>query len=127
MIIEYTGRQFIVTEKYRVQAEAGLERIAKVVDGAASAHVILSVDKYRKIAEVTVKNGHPDMVANCESAEMTTALRDALAKVEQQAIRYRQRTTTIMRHPRVAGAKGIPEVGNGDLSADVAEGIAANP
>jgi putative sigma-54 modulation protein len=127
MIIEYTGRQFIITEKYRVQAEAGLERISKVVDGAASAHVILSVDKYRKIAEVTVKNGHPDMVANCESAEMATALRDALAKVEQQAIRYRQRTTTIMRHPKVAGAKAMADVAESDFSTDAAESIAANP
>jgi putative sigma-54 modulation protein len=112
MIIEYTGRQFIVTEKYRVQAEAGLERISKLVGGSASAHVILTIDKYRKIAEITVKNGSPDMVANCESAEMMTALHDALAKIEQQAVRYRQKTTTIMRHPRVPVAKAV---GDSDL------------
>jgi putative sigma-54 modulation protein len=116
MIIEYTGRQFMVTQKYRVQAEAGLERIAKVVGSAASAHVILTADKYRKIAEVTVKNGSPDMVANCESAEMMTALHDALAKVEQQAIRHRQRTTTIMRHPRVAAAKAVGAIGESGQS-----------
>jgi len=119
MIIEYTGRQFIVTQKYRVQAEAGLERIAKVVGEAASAHVILTVDKYRKIAEVTVKNGSPDMVANCESAEMMTALSGALAKIEQQAIRHRQKTTTIMRHPRAAAAKTIGEIGASDLAGSV--------
>ena len=116
MIIEYTGRQFAITQKYKVQAEAGLERISKVVGGAASAHVILSVDKYRMIAEVTVKNGSPDMVAVCESAEMMTALHDALAKVEQQAVRYRQRTTTIMRHPRV----GMKSAGEGELSGNAA-------
>jgi len=116
MIIEYTGRQFVITEKYKVQAGAGLERIAKVVGSAASAHVILTVDKYRKIAEVTVKNGSPDMVANCESTEMMTALRDALAKVEQQAVRHRQKTTTTMRHPRVASVKTTEEIGEGGLS-----------
>jgi putative sigma-54 modulation protein len=115
MIIEYTGRQFVITQKYKAQAEAGLERIAKLVDGAASAHVILTVDKYRKIAEVTVRNGS-QMVAVCESAEMLTALRDALATIEQQAIRYRQRTTTIMRHPRVASVKG----------ADISDSLAAS-
>jgi putative sigma-54 modulation protein len=120
MIIEYTGRQFAITEKYRVQAEAGLERIALVVGRAASAHVILSVDKYRKIAEITVKNGSPDMVANCESVEMMTALRDALAKVEQQAIRHRQKMTTTMRHPRVAGVRMLGEMGEGDDSGAVA-------
>ncbi len=101
MLIEYTGRQFAITEKYRVQAEAGLDRIAKMVGKAASAHVILTVDKYRKIAEVTLKNGHPEIVANCESAEMATALHDALAKVEQQVVRHRQKTTTSIRHPRM--------------------------
>jgi len=123
MIIEYTGRQFVVTEKYKVHAESGLERIAKLVGKAASAHVILTIDKYRKIAEVTVKNGSQDMVANCESAEMMTALHDALAKIEQQAIRNRQRTTTIMRHPRVAGVRAMGEIGEGGLAAVVA----ANP
>ena len=123
MIIEYTGRQFVVTEKYRVQAEAGLERIAQVVGTAASAHVILSVDKYRKIAEITVKNGSPDMVANCESAEMATALRDALAKVEQQAVRHRQKTTATMRHPRVVGARALGEIVDGGL----AEAAGATP
>ena len=123
MIIEYTGRQFVITEKYRVQAEAGLERISKVVGGAASAHVILSVDKYRKIAEITVKNGSPDMVANCESAEMMTSLRDALAKVEQQAVRHRQKTTTSMRHPRVAGVRIADEVREGGVPGAIAANL----
>jgi putative sigma-54 modulation protein len=117
MIIEYTGRQFIVTEKYKAYAEAGLERIAMLVGEAASAHVILSIDKYRKIAEVTLKNGSPDMVAVCESVEMMTALHDALAKVEQQAIRHRQKTTTTMRHPRVAGVRTMGESGLPDAVA----------
>ena len=41
------------------------------------------------------------MVAVCESVEMMTALHHALAKIEQQAIRQKQKTTTNMRHPRV--------------------------
>jgi putative sigma-54 modulation protein len=100
MIVEYTGRQTVVTQKYKDQAEAGLSAIEKIVSGATSAKVILTVDKYRKIAEVTVTEGSHTMVATCESADMLTALRDALAKVEQQAVRHRQKSTTTMRHPR---------------------------
>lgn len=100
MIIEYTGRQTVVTQKYKDQAAAGLGRIEKIVSGAKSAKVILTVDKYRKIADVAVKQGKESMVATCESAEMMTALRDALAKIEQQAVRQRQKTTTTKRHPR---------------------------
>jgi putative sigma-54 modulation protein len=100
MIVEYTGRQTVVTQKYKDQAEAGLRAIEKIVSGATSAKVILTVDKYRKIAEVTVTQGSYTMVATCESADMMTALRDTLAKIEQQAVRHRQKSTTTMRHPR---------------------------
>ncbi len=100
MKVEYTGRQTTINKKLKDQAEAGLARIAKVVGRTASAHVILTEDKYRKIAEVTVTSRGHSLVATCKSAEMTTALHDALAKVEQQAIRFKQKFTTLKRHPK---------------------------
>ena len=107
MIIEYTGKQTVVTQKYRDQAEAGLRAIEKIVNGATSAKVLLTVDKYRKIADVTVKQGKESMVATCESAEMMTALRDALAKIEQQAVRQRQKATKGIRRPRPVEKDGF--------------------
>ncbi len=112
MIIEYTGRQFVITQKYKDQAEAGLHAIEKIVSGATGAKVILTVDKYRMIADVTVKQGSQSMVATCESSEMTTALRDAMAKIEQQAVRQRQKETKGIRRPRPIEKDGgfdIPE------------------
>jgi ribosomal subunit interface protein len=100
MVIEYTGRQMVVTQKYKDLTAAGLKRVKKIVGEGASAKVILTVDKHRKIADVTVSVGSQSMVSNCESAEMTTALRDALAKLEQMAIRQKQKISTIKRHPR---------------------------
>ena len=102
MTVEYTGRQFVVTQKYKEQAEAGLAAIEKILNGgqATTAKIVLSVDKYRKLAEVTVTHRGQSMVARCESEEMGTALRDALAKIEQQAVRQKQKTTTTKRHPR---------------------------
>jgi putative sigma-54 modulation protein len=108
MVIEYTGRQTVVTQKYKDLAAAGLKRIDKMVGERATAHVVLTAVKYRMIAEVTVTHGGQSMVSNCESAEMTTALRDALAKLEQKVIRQRQRKSTIKRHPR-AGEKTAEE------------------
>ena len=110
MIIEYTGRQFVVTQKYKDRTQKGLKRMEKIVGGAASAHIILTLDKYRKIAEVAVVDGSQSMVAACESVEMMTALHHALAKIEQQAIRQKQKTTTNMRHPRVPVKAGVDEV-----------------
>ncbi len=100
MIIEYTGRQTVVTQKYKDQAVASLIAIEKIIGRATGAKVILTVDKYRKIADVTVKQGSQHMVATCESADMMTALRDALAKIEQQAVRQRQKATKGIRRPR---------------------------
>jgi putative sigma-54 modulation protein len=100
MIIEYTGRQTVVTQKYKDEAAAGLRAIEKVVSGATSAKVILTVDKYRKIADVTVNQGSQSMVATCESADMMMALRDALATIEQQAVRQKQKAMKGIRRPR---------------------------
>jgi hypothetical protein len=96
MIIEYTGRQFVVTQKYKDQAGASLRAIEKIVSGATSAKVILTVDKYRMIADVTVKQGSQSMVATCESAEM----------IEQQAVRQRQKETKGIRRPRPIEKEG---------------------
>jgi putative sigma-54 modulation protein len=100
MIIEYTGRHMTVTVKAKAQAEAGIARIEKIVGRGASAHVILTEEKYRKIAEVTVKTCGGNLVATCEATEMETALHNTLSKVEHQAIKHKQRVTTIRQHPK---------------------------
>ena len=104
MKIEYTGRQFTVTDKLRQQAAAAFEQIAKMVSESASAHVVLSVDKYRQIAEVTMATRTQEYVARCEADQMETALHDALAKIEQQVIRYKAKRVTVKRHPHLDGA-----------------------
>ncbi|HTC75744.1 MAG TPA: ribosome-associated translation inhibitor RaiA [Edaphobacter sp.] len=126
MDVEYTGRQTTITKKLKLQAEAGLARIAKIVGSAASVHVILSTDKYRQIAEVTVQTRHQKLVARCEETEMGLALRDTLVKIEQQAIRNKKKFGTIKRHPKadVKGAK--PEVAvNGARRANVVVKVVA--
>ena len=100
MDVEYTGRQTTITKKLKSQAEAGVEAIAKIVGNSGSVHVILSTDKYRQIAEVTVQTRHQKLVARCEATDMIVALHDALAKIEQQAIRHKKRFGTIKRHPK---------------------------
>lgn len=100
MEIEYTGRQTTITQKMRDQANAGLSQIAKLMERSATAHVVLTIDKYRHIAEVTVKARDHSLVATCEATEMSVAVHDALATIEQQAIRLRQKQTTIRRHPK---------------------------
>lgn len=100
MSIEYTGRHTTITNKQKAQAEAGLERIGSMMDRAfCSAHVILSEDKYRKLAEIAVLCAGQTLVATGEATDMEAALHGALTKLEQQWVRRNQKVTSRMRHP----------------------------
>jgi putative sigma-54 modulation protein len=99
MEVEYTGRQAAVTEALRTLAELSLERIEKLAGKASSAHVILTTEKYRHTAEVTVKTRLHDIVGLCESTSMESALRQALEKAEAQAIRDKEKLKARKRLP----------------------------
>ncbi len=110
MDVEYTGRQTTITKKLKLQTEEGIAAITKILGNSGSVHVILSKDKYRQIAEVTVQTKHYKLVARCEETEMEVALHDALAKIEQQAIRHKKKFGTIKRHPKSDVKSGTVEV-----------------
>ncbi len=99
--VECTGRQVTITKALRALADEGLERIGKILGKTTSAKVILTAEKYRQIAEVAVKTRACNLVALCESSiSMETALRDALAKTEAQALRHKNKLRTQKRQPK---------------------------
>ncbi len=100
MQVEYTGRQIAITPSLRRLAEEGLDRVSKVVGSNCSAHVILTEEKYRHTAEVTVQTKFQTIIGLCESPVMETALRDALAKAEVQAIKHKDKFRTRTREPK---------------------------
>jgi putative sigma-54 modulation protein len=110
MQVEYTGRQIAITPSLRRLAEEGLDRVSKVVGRSCSAHVILTEEKYRHTAEVTVQTKFQTIVGLCESPVMETALRDALAKAELQAIKHKDKFRTRTREPKDGKAAQEPEL-----------------
>jgi putative sigma-54 modulation protein len=101
MVVEYTGRQAAVTEEMRVLTAPFLERMEKMLGAGASAHVIVTTEKHRQIAEVTVKSRAHDIVGMCEStAGAESALRQALEKTEAQAVRFKEKRATQKRLPK---------------------------
>ena len=120
MPVECTGRQVAVTKSLRTLAEAGIERIARILGRISSAHVVLTAEKHRQIAEVTVKTRACTLVALCESpASMETALRDALVKAESQASRYKDRQRSRKRQPKQEKSleeSGVARSGRGSLA-----------
>jgi ribosome hibernation promoting factor len=110
MQVEYTGRQISITPSLRRLAEEGLDRVGKVVGRSCSAHVILTEEKYRHTAEVTVQTKFQTIVGLCESPVMETALRDALAKAEFQAIKHKDKFRTRTREPKDGKTAHEPEL-----------------
>ena len=110
MDVEYTGRQVVITPALKQLAEEGLARISKIVGDKASVHVILTAEKYRHTAEVTIICKHNNIVGLCESPVMETALRDALTKVETQALRSKDRWRAQTRQPKEDKVLEEPEL-----------------
>jgi len=119
MNLEYTGRQTTITKKLKTQTEAGLERIAKIIGNGGSVHVILTTEKYRHTAELTVQTRSLKLVASCEATDMETSLRDALATIEKQAIKHTKRKTTIKRNAK----EGVRQVAVSALVDGAAETV----
>ena len=109
MHIEFVGRHCEVTAKLRAFATDYLERIVAIAPNATTARVMLTEDKYRRIAEVELLIPGGDLVAKCEGTEMEQVLHDALRRIEQQVVRHKQRDQTIRDHKK-------PEIDeNGDM------------
>ena len=100
MHIEFVGRHCEVTAKHRAEATSYLERIILIAPKATTARVILTEDKYRRIAEVELLIPGGDLVGKCEGTDMMQALHDALRRIEQQAVKHNQRDQTIRDHKK---------------------------
>lgn len=100
MQTEFTGRQVTITPALRRMGDEGIERIARLLPKAVGAHIVLTSEKGRKTADVTVKMRAGKIVGFSESYNVETALREALGRAETQAIRNRKRMHTIKRQPK---------------------------
>ena len=110
MTIEFTGRNTTCGVKCRQLAEQELGRIGEMLDSGASAHVILTEDKYRKIAEVNVTASHETLSATCEGTDIHQALHEAIRKIEQQVVKHKERRLSVERHAKPENAAPLVEV-----------------
>lgn len=92
MNVEYTGRQFEITPAIRKQVQSGLEKLQKILGSNFDSHVILSAEKHRHIAEITINvRNHAPIVGLAQATDMISAINAALARIDRQAIKYKTR------------------------------------
>jgi putative sigma-54 modulation protein len=91
MNVDYTGRQFDITPKIRKQVEAGLAKLVKIVGDNCSSKVILTAEKQRRIAEITLTKRTKKLVGHGEATDVLVAVDEALGHIETQALKLSTR------------------------------------
>ncbi len=100
MTVEYFGRQYEITPAVRDEVESGLNKLIKILGDNFNSKVILTVEKHRNIAEITVKRRRGHLVGLAEASDMLVAVGQAIAHIETQAIRNNGRRRTTHRKPK---------------------------
>ena len=100
MNVEYTGRQYEVTNAIRKEVETGLTKIRKILGDRFDSKVILAVEKHRHKAEITISPRNGPLVGLAQAKDMTIAVNEALDHLEKQAIKYKTRWQSKKRQAR---------------------------
>jgi ribosome hibernation promoting factor len=100
MNVEYTGRQFEITAAIRKEVEAGLAKIKKILGDKFDSKIILSVEKRRHKAEITITPRNGPLVALAQAGSMKAAINEVLDRLSKQAVKYKTRGIAKKRHDR---------------------------
>jgi ribosome hibernation promoting factor len=120
MKIEFTGRQTEVPSEIRRLAERKLLKLTRVLPGITWAHVIVSSDRYRQIAEVSIRSKRLDLTAREESTDLGASLLAVMDRLTRQVTR---RIGRLRERKRTARTEGEPKRGaNGRLRPRTAGG-----
>lgn len=113
MQIAITGRNLEITEALRRYAEEKVARLQKFVDQITSVHVILMIEKYRQIAEITLRIRDLTIRGEESSDDLYCAIDLVADKIERQILRYKEK---IVEHVgRGAGrSRGRGEIPQGE-------------
>jgi ribosome hibernation promoting factor len=98
MNVEYTGRQYEVTPAIRKEVETRLTKIRKILGDKFETKVILTVEKHRHRAEITINPRNGPLVGLAQAGDMDAALNQAFDHLEKQAVKYKTRWRTQKRH-----------------------------
>lgn len=91
MQISVTFRHLEPSDVLRNYAMERITKVKKFIDGFVEANVVLSVEKFRHIAEVTILANGMKIVGQEETNDMYSAIDLVLDKIEKQVKRHRDK------------------------------------
>lgn len=114
MQFSVTARNLEITPALRAYAEEKLSRLTRYLENIVTLHVVLSVNKHRQTAEVTLRVRDLTIRAEEEGDDLYSSIDLVAEKLERQILRYKER---ILAHAARGGNRGNRSV----IAAPVAE------
>ncbi|TPW05721.1 MAG: putative sigma-54 modulation protein [bacterium] len=93
MRLQITTRHYELPADLKTLAEERLTRLKKFFDQIMDIGLVLSTEKHRNHAEITLRAGGRDWKASAEAGDMRSAIDDAAAKIEIQLKKHKGRLT----------------------------------
>jgi len=91
MDIITTARRFELTPQVREYARKRLEKLQRYSDRIDEVHVVLTTEKFRQIAEVSLRVKGTEILSREESDEMMTSIDRVMERVERQLKRVSEK------------------------------------
>jgi putative sigma-54 modulation protein len=111
MKLQITTRHFDMTPDLRSYAEERVRKIKRYFDHIIEVNVILTTEKHRQVAEVTLHLNGTDLVGTAESGEMKMSVDQAVARIEAQLKRHKGRLTDRKGRTSLGAALGAETTG----------------
>ncbi len=104
MQIEYTGRQMEVTPDLRQYTEERLGKLQRLLRDRCSLKVILTAERHRRIAEVTLQFRDHTLVAVEDTTDPRSSINTCLDRLERQVVSLFEKKRTRKRRPKPTSA-----------------------
>ncbi len=75
----------------REYVEDRMKKLNKYMDAPADVHVVLTVEKFRNVAEISVMNNGLNLIGKEESKDMHLAIDNAIEKIEKQLKKHKEK------------------------------------
>lgn len=97
MSVEITGRHIEVTPALRTFIQEHLDKIPRLLGNNVSIHVILTVEKKRRLCEIILKSKTAQLATMEETSDMYGSVIRATHKLEKQALKSKKKRVEVKR------------------------------
>ena len=91
MNLSVTGHNLVVTPAIRSYVNTKMDRVLRHYDHVIDARIVLSLDKLRQRAEVTLRVPGRDIFVECEQQDLYAAIDGMADKLDRQVVKHKTR------------------------------------